>query len=348
MVLTNKRLVLGLVTLLGAALLLGACGGGSDDENTPTAERPASTATAAEEETPAASEETIDVDQTFWHAGWKVTLGEATFSGEGTSRSVAIEAEFENLGDDESTFDSQLVLTAGGNNYTESTFDQDLPRVPGKLKGKGLITFSVDEEFTFDDATLTVGNSSNNQATVPVGPEGEELVDLAPVEVALTGTATAGAVTLNVTGVEIRADLPEKHDEVEKGKKALIVSFSATVGSGIAIGQGVLQSENVVLKLPDGTAVAVRTDGVSGVNELLQGKEGTTIPDLSVRFEIPEPVDGAYAFVVRGKYGAGGEQAEGELAFTVSVAGAATPAVSGTGTPKAAGTATAAAGTPTP
>jgi len=107
-VLTNKRLVLGLVTLLGAALLLGACGGGSDDENTPTAERPASTATAAEEETPAASEETIDVDQTFWHAGWKVTLGEATFSGEGTSRSVAIEAEFENLGDDESTFDSQL------------------------------------------------------------------------------------------------------------------------------------------------------------------------------------------------------------------------------------------------
>ncbi len=69
--------------------------------------------------------------------------------------------------------------------------------------------------------------------------------------------------------------------------------------------------------MPDGTAVAVRSDGRSGVNEILQGKEGTTIPDLSVRFEIPSPAQGQYALVLRGNYGPGGAFVEGELAFTI-------------------------------
>ena len=63
--------------------------------------------------------------------------------------------------------------------------------------------------------------------------------------------------------------------------------------------------------------MAVRSDGVSGVNELLQGKEGTTIPDLSVRFEIDDPPEGEYAFVLKGKYGAGGADVQGELPFTI-------------------------------
>jgi hypothetical protein len=145
----------------------------------------------------------------------------------------------------------------------------------------------------------------------------EEEVTLEPVELAITGSATAGAVTLNVTSVEVRTDLPERHSITEAGKTTIIVHFSATVGTGIPIGEGVLQSQNVALKLPDGTAVAVRSDGVSGVNELLQGKEGTTIPDLSVRFEVPLPADGNYAFVVRGPYVPDRTQVEGEFAFVV-------------------------------
>ncbi len=38
----------------------------------------------------------------------------------------------------------------------------------------------------------------------------------------------------------------------------MIVSFEVTVAEGIPLGEGVLQSQNVALKLPDGTAVAVR------------------------------------------------------------------------------------------
>jgi hypothetical protein len=321
-------------------ILAAACGGGGGEEGTATPPAAVDTETI-EEATPQATEETADVNQSFWHAGWKVTLGEVTLRIEGSSRIVEIGAQFENLGEATATFDSRLVLLSGGQSYDEPTLDQEFPRVPGELSGNGLITFRVDDDFTLDDATLLVGNPANNQATVPIGPDGDDLVDLAPREIDVTGSATAGAVTLTVERIEIRADLPDVHSIAEEGKKLIIVYFSATIGSGIPIGEGVLQSANVALKLPDGTAVAVREDGRSGVNELIQGREGTTIQDLSVRFEVPEPVEGAYAFVVRGRYAAGTDQVEGELAFMIPAEGEAD------GTPGAAAT-TADATTPEP
>jgi hypothetical protein len=125
---------------------------------------------------------------------------------------------------------------------------------------------------------------------------------------------------VTLTGAELRADLPEKHSEEEAGKLALTVFFTATPQAGIQVGQGVLQDGNVALTLPDGTSVAVRSDGISGVNEILQGKEGTTILDLSVRFDVPAPAEGDYAFILKGAYGAGGAQVQGEAPFTVPVA----------------------------
>jgi hypothetical protein len=237
-----------------------------------------------------------------------------------------IETEFENLGTNEATFDSQLLITSAGNDYADETFDgHDFPTVPGLRTGDGSFSFGVDAEFDLDEATLIVGNPANQQATVPIGPDGDDLVSLEPIDIAAAGTATAGAVTLTIERAQLRADLPEKHSEMKAGKLAMIVFFSATPGSGIQIGQGVLQSDNVLLELPNGTAVAVISDGVSGVNELLQGKEGTTIPDLAVRFEVEEPVEGAHAFVVRGNYGPGGADAEGKFAFVVPAAGTGTP-----------------------
>jgi hypothetical protein len=345
--LRTLRLLLPAVALVFAAgLATAACGGGDEDDGDaePTATRAAAPDDddddSEADQTPSLQETSVDVDQTFWHAGWKVTLGEArlvptNFGG----ASVEIDAEFENLGEEAATFDSQLLLTAGGENYDDETLDQEIPRVPGGATATGLITFRADDAFAFDDATLTVGNTRNNQAIVPIGADGDDLVDLAPQEIAVTGTAVAGAVTVNVTGVEVRYDLPERHSVFEEGKVGMIVRFSVTVGSGIPIGEGVFVSENVALMLPDGTRIAVRDDGVSGVNEILQGKEGTTIPDLSVRFEIDEPAEGSYAFIVRGPYVPSRETVEGQLPFVVEpAAGAATP--SGTRTPAAAATAT--------
>jgi hypothetical protein len=152
---------------------------------------------------------------------------------------------------------------------------------------------------------------------VPLTPGAGELVSLEPVQIAASGSATAGAVTVTLTGAELDANLHEKHSVLEAGEVTLTVFFSAMPEAGIQLGQGTLVSENVALKLPDGTSVAVRDDGVSGVNELLQGKEGTTIPDLSVRFDVPEPPEGEYAFIIKGKYGPSGAQVQAEAPFTV-------------------------------
>jgi hypothetical protein len=297
-------------------MLLAACnnGGGGETPTVVETEELEGEATP----TPAAEAESVQIDESYWHAGFKVTLGEARlttddFGGLG----VEIDAVFENLSDADATPDSTLVLQSGGQNYTEPTLDQEIPQVPGGLSSNGLITFQVDEAFSFDDAVLIVGRSSNNQAMVPLTPGAGELVSLEPQEIAASGSATAGALTVTLTGVEVRADLPEKHIEEEEGKLALRVFFSAMPVAGIQIGQGVLQNGNVALKLPDGTSVAVRSDGISGVNELLQGKEGTTITDLSVRFDVPSPAAGEYAFIIKGKYGPGGAQVEAEVLFTV-------------------------------
>jgi hypothetical protein len=247
-----------------------------------------------------------------------VELGEASFVPGDSGGTVTIDAVFNNLGTDTSTFDSQYILIAGGENYEGERFAEGLPEVPGGLSGNGEFVFDVNDDFVFDDAVLRIGNAQNNQAIIPIGADAtEELVTLEPQEVAVAGTIVAGAVTVNVEGAEVRTDLPDAHSITEKDSTTITIRFSVSPAAGIQIGQGVFQDPNVALRLPDGTAAAVRSDGRSGVNELLQGKEGTTIPDLSVRFEIPAPAAGDYAFIVRGKYGPGGADAEGELVFTV-------------------------------
>lgn len=308
--------------IAAVTMLVSGCGGGGDDEDdAPTAVPTAvATAPAEEDETPEASgeSETVAVDQDFWHSGWQVELGDAAFEPGDSGATVTIEAVFNNLGTDTSTFDSQTILIAGGENYEAERFAEGLPEVPGGLSGNGEFVFDVNDDFSFDDAVLRIGNAQNNQALVPIGPDAtEELVTLEPQAVVVTGTATAGAVTVTLEGAEVRVDLPDAHSITEKGSTTITIRFSATPSAGIQLGQGVLQSENVALRLPDGTAVAVRSDGRSGVNEILQGKEGTTIPDLSVRFEIPSPAAGEYGFILRGNYGPGGAMAEGELAFTI-------------------------------
>ena len=82
--------------------------------------------------------------------------------------------------------------------------------------------------------------------------------------------------------------------------------------------EGGLRRGHSAIKLPDDTAAAVRTDGRSGVNELLQCLEGTTIQGLSVRFIVDAPAAGQYAFIVRGPYGPDRAMVEGEVTFDVA------------------------------
>jgi hypothetical protein len=316
---TNRLGPLTLILLVAAAMALVACGGGGggdDDEDEPTVEEV--------EETPTeeAAATTATINQDFWHAGWKVTLEDAALStDEFGAATVTINATFENLGETDSSFNSQLALTSGGNSYTSDDFNSELPTVPAGLTNDGVFAFTVDEQFSFDDATLTVGAPEGNQAVVPLGANSpDELVTLEPQVIAVNGSATAGPIAFTVTEAEIRADRPDWSDQVEAGKLAMTVRFEVTPGAGIEIGEGVLQSQNVALMQPDGTALAVLDDGRSGVNELLQGREGTTISDLSARFLIDAPAEGDYVFIIRGPYGPDRAEVEGQVIITVPAA----------------------------
>jgi len=311
--------LIALTAMLALLLAIGAACGGGDDGDEPEPTETVGAAATEPEATSGPSTDSIAVDQDFWHAGWKVTLGEATLGADSLGiQTVTFDAVFENLGMSPSSFNSQLALVSAGNAFADSGIDQDLPNVPAGLTGNGTIVIQVDESFTLDDATLIVGNPENNQAVVPIGPDSpDELVSLEPLALPVTGSSAAGPVAFTVTGVEVRADLPDWSDQVEQGSLALIVSFEVTPGNGIPLGQGVIGGDNLALRLPDGTAVSVRSDGRSGVNELLQGRENTTIMDLSARFIIPEPAEGSYAFLVRGTWGPDITMVDGEVPFDV-------------------------------
>ena len=135
------RILLALAIALAVTLLV-ACGGG-DEEPTPT---PGPTEGETPEEIGAAEEDSVSVDEAFWHAGWKVTFGEATFTpGDFGSAEVTIAAEFENLGVGQAAFDSELLLTSGGNDFPDEGCEgHDLPQVPGLRSGEGSFDFQVD------------------------------------------------------------------------------------------------------------------------------------------------------------------------------------------------------------
>lgn len=202
----NRTSISALALLLAAsfAFVLSACGDGDDEDGATATPEATEEATASK----AADEDSVRVNEAFWHAGWKVTLEEATLRPGGAgSADVSISATFENLGADEAIFDSELLLTSGGNDYSDdASAGHDLPLVPGERTGEGSFNLSVDEEFSLDDATLIVGNPDNNQAIVPIGSEGDDLISLEPREIAINGDATAGALTITVERAELRAD----------------------------------------------------------------------------------------------------------------------------------------------
>jgi hypothetical protein len=322
----------GLTLLLAlAALLLAACGGGGPEpspeggghEVTETPTGAGATATPSEAgvvATPTVPPPvTVAVNKSFWHGGWKVTLGEATFApssgGFGLPEaSVSIEATFENLGGDDAAFNSHLVLAAGGQNYTQTTSDQEIPEVPGKLSQAGKITFAVDPEFGFDDAVLIVGRPENQQAHVPLGPRGGDFVSLEPRELQISGELTTPAATMTVSGGELRADIPEDYDEAKAGRLALFIRWSV-IGADDCFRQSV-GPENLALKLPDGTAVGA--EFFDAVIDIITDP-GVTF-ERTTYFLVKDPPQGSYALVLRGLYSckaAAAPAVEAEMPFQI-------------------------------
>lgn len=278
----RRRWVLGVVT--ASVWLLGACGSGTPSVT------PSTSDSTFLDPSPAVTPGEVAIDQTVWFGGFKLTLGNASLLTEDARIFVDIDTLFENQGTSSATLNATLNLSSGLDNYQPDLARQDLPEVPGLTTGSGTLSFDVDGEFSFDDAILTIGNAENNQALIPLGTGGT-FVDLAPVAVAVKGAATGGELRVRVRGGGLRADIPDRHDQVEAGKRALSLDIDITY-RGDRAGGYAFSGNNLALTLPDGTTVAVD----DGPIELLRA--GTTLPDQQVRFIVRDPAAGTYELVV--------------------------------------------------
>jgi hypothetical protein len=313
---TLRIIVLGGVV----ALAFAACGGSAGAAATPaTAADPTDAAQAADpadaqpasggpEATDAVT--TVEVGQEAWFAGFHLTFGTATAElRPDQGGTVTIATTFENTGEDGARLDATLDLTSAGEPATADDFGMDIPSVPGLQTAKGTLAFRVADSFTFDDAVLTLGLASNQQAVVPLTATAGEAVTLEPVPVTLAGSGNAGDLKLDLTDAEVRADSPWKHGQQDDGSLILTVGYAATFTSGFA-GGFAFTGENVALKLPDGTTVGVIQDGQSQSLELIGPK--STVKDQFSRFEIADPAAGQYALLVRSF-----DNAEDEIPFSL-------------------------------
>ena len=110
---TDTGRLLPALAIAGAlAISVAACGGSAAATQAPAAsDAAASIAVESIAPDPSAETTTVQVDQAFSFAGFKVALGEATAEiTEGRGGTVAIEAAFENTGSEDARFDGTLNL----------------------------------------------------------------------------------------------------------------------------------------------------------------------------------------------------------------------------------------------
>lgn len=245
---------------------------------------------------------TVELHRTAWYGGFQVNIESgAIVKDKDTGKpQVQLTTTFVNDGDDLARFDySSLDLASGGNHY-QAGFDlEGIPDVPGKASGHGRLSFDVDEKFTFADAVLTLGSSDYQQAVLPLGGSGEAKPNK-PVTVPLTGATTSDQIRAQITGGEIRADLPRRHRQSRAGSVSLKIVVNVTA---VRTGAGgyPLSQNNFALSLPDGSQVA--PDDQDKMITLLSLNE--TLTGGILWFTIPAPAGGRYLLLVTDDFRAG-------------------------------------------
>ena len=246
--------------------------------------------------TPSLAPTSVDIDQTFWHSGFEVTLGQAVLTPTADGADVVLAATFVNDGPKATTFPAvDLVLESAGVSVLADGGDTDRPTVPGSATGTGAFAFHVHPEFDLTSAVLTIGNASGVQSIVSLGSRAS--VTNEPIDLGLTSLrGRAGSVRATVTDGVVRSDDPLTHRQLDSGHALIDLTFDVRRFGG-ANTTTFIGTDNLALRLPDGTTVAVRGDGLSNPGELLA--PGASLHDLHVRFEVPASVDGRYALVLK-------------------------------------------------
>jgi len=290
-----------LVAAAGLALTLAACGGDDDDFGVDLPDEgdvPTAPADDGDDDgdgdTPGGGVlDTVTVDEAFWHSGFMVEVGDAAFVatepdifGE-QDFSVTVEVNFNNDGEDLRDFPASVnLVTPEG--AISSVFGSDVPNVPPGLSATGEFVFRVEEDFSFDDAFLLVGDNDDQTARVPLGPGGGDLVALEPSTPEVTGVISLELIDFTITSADLRYDVPVNYEQVETGKMGLTLNFDATSRRP---GNWSVFAQDFALQTPGGSSVA--PDGVN-LPGLPGSEDGLVTTDLYLRFLVDEPPAGAY------------------------------------------------------
>lgn len=239
-----------------------------------------------------AFEETYPVNQTFWHQGFKVEIGDAVYAGSepdifgNQDITVTLEATFTNEGDDNWSLGSDLVLVTPS--VTINPLFGGIPNVPGGLDVSGEISFRVDESFDINTAYLLIGSGDEQQARVPLGANAGELIALEPREPPVSGAVNLTMLDMTFIRATLRYDDPVNHRQSPDGKLLLTLYFDATSRRS---GNWSLFPQDFSLALPGGSNVGA--DGA--LLRPLQGSPaGVDTQGLYVRFLVDDPATGAY------------------------------------------------------
>ena len=237
---------------------------------------------------------TRQVDKTVWFQGFELafTTAELHVGEQGPQVDLSVQLENEspiavNLGDQVGF--NAAFLSSGGDNFPLD--GGELPLVPGKAKGRAIMTFHVDGDFSLDDAVLTMGHTKNNQTVLPLGAGGEA-VPRAPRPLEIAGALQAGQIAIDANITEVRWDVLFDEGQptpVPKGRAGLAVVFDARTTARYGYNFGV---DGLALRLPDGTTVF--SDYCCGC---CLGPQQPA-DDLAANFVVSDPPNGEYTLIL--------------------------------------------------
>lgn len=265
-------------------------------QNTTNAAPPATP--GAPTSAPGKAATTVQIGKTLYWGGLKFEVKSATYkaaAADGSSSSkVVVDTTVTN------TFKTEAVR-----NWPDSALDiagtpvmgdygTAAPPTPGASNPVPL-TFTTNADpghpFSFDGASLVLGDASETQAVAPLGTGGREAISLKPIDLKLPGdpALTSGRLSLNLKYAQLRADTGST--ALKRGQRALLVVFDMTGHVGPA-GMAV-SGENLRLKLPNGQVVGPTAAPIEALYP-----DRPTRQDQAAWFSFDGATDGDYTFSV--------------------------------------------------
>src|SRR5919112_2629295 len=171
--------------LLAVALIVGAC-------DAPTSSA-APTPTRAPEATPVQTTFSLFTD--VWYEGLVLHVDRATATLDARGGTVDVGLRVDNPGDEPSDLNAKLTLLVAGTRI-EPTRESQVPTAPAGGTAPALLSFELQGIASADDAVLEIGTAPEHVAKVPFRGGVDEAVAFQPIDLKLSGAASAGDIRI--------------------------------------------------------------------------------------------------------------------------------------------------------